>query len=73
MARMTVKKFSAPDEKRPFTDKGHAEILRFGGGVVGRGMFEPGWRWSTHVKPIAGHAAARPLTLATWYPAACTS
>jgi hypothetical protein len=54
MARMTVKKFSAPDEKRSFTDKGHAEILRFGGGVVGRGMFEPGWRWSTHVKPIAG-------------------
>jgi mannose-6-phosphate isomerase-like protein (cupin superfamily) len=51
---MTVKKFSAPDEKRSFTDKGHAEILRFGGGVVGRGMFEPGWRWSTHVKPIAG-------------------
>jgi mannose-6-phosphate isomerase-like protein (cupin superfamily) len=54
MARLTIKKFSAPDEKRAFTDKGHAEILRFGGGVVGRGVFEPGWRWSTHVKPIAG-------------------
>jgi len=54
MARMTIKKFSAPDETRPFAAKGHAEILKFGDGVVGRGVFEPGWRWSKHVKPIAG-------------------
>jgi quercetin dioxygenase-like cupin family protein len=54
MARMSIKKFSAADETRPFADKGHAEILRFADQVVGRGVFEPGWKWSKHVKPIAG-------------------
>jgi len=54
MAKMTIRRFATPDETRPFTAKGRAEILNFGGGVVGRGIFEPGWRWSKHVKPIAG-------------------
>ena len=47
------KSFSAPDETREFP-RGRAEILRVGGGEVGRLVFEPGWRWSTDVKPIAG-------------------
>jgi hypothetical protein len=25
-----------------------------GGRTVGRGVFEPGWRWSENVQPIAG-------------------
>ncbi|MGZ8688405.1 MAG: cupin domain-containing protein, partial [Gaiellaceae bacterium] len=25
-----------------------------GGVQIGRGMFEPGWRWSEHVKQLAG-------------------
>ena len=54
MGQIMVKRFSSPDESRNFTAKGHADILRIGEGVVGRGVFEPGWRWSTHVKPIAG-------------------
>ena len=28
--------------------------MNIGGGVVGRLTLEPGWKWSTHVKPIAG-------------------
>jgi len=56
MSRISVKKFSAPDETRPFTDKGRAEVLAFEDGVVGRAVFEPGWRWSSHVQPIAGTA-----------------
>jgi quercetin dioxygenase-like cupin family protein len=43
----------APDEVRPFVDKGHADVVRVGGAPVGRGIFEPGWKWSSHVKPIA--------------------
>ncbi|MFI5360804.1 MAG: cupin domain-containing protein [Elusimicrobiota bacterium] len=27
--------------------------MNVNGGVVGKGTFEPGWKWSTHVKPIA--------------------
>jgi quercetin dioxygenase-like cupin family protein len=53
MGQLSVKRFSAPDERRPFVDRGFAEVLGFEGGAVGRGVFEPGWRWSAHVKPIA--------------------
>ncbi len=51
---LEVKSFDSPDETRPFVDKGQAEVLNIGGQVVGRGIFEPGWQWSDHVKPIAG-------------------
>jgi len=34
--------------------KGQVEILNVGDGVVGKATFEPGWRWSEHVKPMAG-------------------
>ncbi len=54
MGRITIKRFSKPDETRPFTAKGHAEIVQLGRGTIGRGVFEPGWRWSKHVKPLAG-------------------
>jgi len=46
------KTFQAPDETREFPN-GHAEILNVGGGEVGRLVFEPGWRWSNDVRPIA--------------------
>jgi len=52
MARMEVKTFNAPDEVRNF-EKGKLDLLKIGGAVVGRGVFQPGWRWSTSVKPIA--------------------
>lgn len=49
-----VKNFESPDETRPFEGKGKADVLQIGGQTVGRGVFEPGWRWSENVKPIAG-------------------
>ncbi|MGZ3481229.1 MAG: cupin domain-containing protein, partial [Myxococcaceae bacterium] len=45
-----------PDETREFP-RGRAEILNIGGGAVGRLVFHPGWRWSEHVKPMAGTAS----------------
>ena len=47
------KHFANPDEVRTFPH-GKAEIVKIGGGEVGRLVFEPGWRWSNDVKPIAG-------------------
>lgn len=55
MASAEHKGFAHPDETRPF-EKGRIEVLNIGGGVVGRLTLEPGWRWSTHVKPAAGTA-----------------
>ena len=47
------KNVNTPDETRKF-DKGHVDVVNIGGGIVGRATFEPGWKWSDHVKPIAG-------------------
>ena len=53
MASAEYKRFDAPDETRPF-DKGRVDLLNIGGATIGRLTLEPGWRWSEHVKPIAG-------------------
>ena len=45
--------FAEPDEVRTF-EHGKVELLKVGGSEIGRLTLEPGWRWSQHVKPIAG-------------------
>jgi hypothetical protein len=47
------KDFAEPDEVRSFSH-GRMEVLHLAAGDVGRMVLEPGWRWSEHVKPIAG-------------------
>src|SRR5262245_17826551 len=59
MAAAEVKNFDAPDETRPFEGKGKADVLFIAGRTVGRGLFEPGWRWSVNVKPIAKTASCQ--------------
>ena len=47
------KSFAQPDETREFSH-GRADILRIGDSEIGQLTLEPGWRWSEHVKPLAG-------------------
>ena len=47
------KRFDRPDEVR-VVDKARVELVELGELAVGRAIFEPGWRWSEHVKPIVG-------------------
>lgn len=54
-----VDDFDRSGERRPFVDKGHVDLLVLGEGTVGRATCEPGWRWSEHVKPIAGTGSCR--------------
>jgi hypothetical protein len=57
MATMTtcvIKRLDRPDETRQFAAHGKVDIVELAGHTVGRGEFEPGWRWSNDVKPIAG-------------------
>jgi len=61
MAGLEAKNFSSPDETRPFQGKGKMEIVNVGGLSVGRGTFEPGWKWSENVKPIAGTDSCQAL------------
>ncbi len=44
----------SPHETRPFKAHGHMDVVTLGEFTMGRGVFEPGWRWSEDVKPIAG-------------------
>jgi hypothetical protein len=53
MLDVIIKSFENPDETRIF-DKGKFEIVRIGDLTIGRATYEPGWKWSSHVAPIAG-------------------
>lgn len=54
MAGMMRKSLDTPDETRPFEEgTGQVELVATDTGPVGRATFQPGWRWSEHVKPIA--------------------
>ena len=52
-AKTEQKNFASPDETRTF-ERGVAELVDIAGTQIGRLTLQPGWRWSEHVKPIAG-------------------
>ena len=51
-SKMEVKHLNSPDEVRKF-ENGKIDLVKIGGATVGRANFEPGWKWSKHVKPVA--------------------
>jgi class 3 adenylate cyclase len=53
MPRLQSKRLAAPDEVRTFP-AGTGAVVNIGDSVVGRAVYEPGWRWSTHMPQIAG-------------------
>lgn len=53
MLDVILKSFEKPDETRVF-EKGKFEIVNIGGMTIGRATYEPGWKWSEHVSPLAG-------------------
>jgi len=53
MKGITIRRFQQADETRVFV-KGRFEVIRIGGLTIGRARYEPGWKWSEHVGPIAG-------------------
>jgi quercetin dioxygenase-like cupin family protein len=53
MANAEKKSLESPDETPNF-DKRKVDLVSIGGGTVGRYTLEPGWKWSEHMKPIAG-------------------
>ncbi|MEU8776661.1 cupin domain-containing protein [Streptomyces sp. NPDC048606] len=60
MAGLVRRNFDSADETRPFeAGTGRLDLIRTDGGDVGRAVFEPGWRWSLHIKPLAGTDSCR--------------
>jgi len=51
MAKMQKRNLAKPDEARAF-EKGKLELVTLGGVTFGRATLQPGWKWSTCVKPI---------------------
>jgi len=51
--KLVRKSLDRPDETRSF-DKGKVALVDVGEATIGRFKLEPGWRWSTSVKPIVG-------------------
>jgi len=51
-APMQSKSLSRADEVREFP-QGQLELVTLGGITFGRGTFQPGWKWSNSVKPLA--------------------
>ena len=47
-----LRSFGSAKEVRKF-EKGRLELVQIGGATIGRAILEPGWRWSTCVKPLA--------------------
>jgi hypothetical protein len=53
MAGVDFRGFDSPDETRT-PDKTEVAVVRLGGATAARMTFEPGWKWSDCVKPVAG-------------------
>ena len=50
---MQKRNLSQPEEVRTF-EKGRVELVKVQDTTFGRATLEPGWKWSTCVKPIVG-------------------
>jgi class 3 adenylate cyclase len=51
--RLQRRRFSEPSDVRTFSH-GRVDVVELDDNVVGQMSYEPGWRWSNDVKPIAG-------------------
>jgi hypothetical protein len=52
LEKAVLKKFSQPDEVREFPN-GRVALVNVNGAMIGLVTLQPGWKWSTSVKPIA--------------------
>jgi ethanolamine utilization protein EutQ (cupin superfamily) len=52
VAGIETRNFDSPDETRT-PEKTTVELVNLAGGQIGRYTFEPGWRWSECIKPVA--------------------
>lgn len=53
MAGVEARTFDSPDETRT-PEKTRVDVVRMGATTAARYTFQPGWRWSESVKPVAG-------------------
>jgi hypothetical protein len=54
MASFEFNDFTTPDEVRSPDPHATIELVNLGDGQIGRYTFQPGWRWSEHIRPVVG-------------------
>ena len=59
MAGIEINDFSSPDEVRRPDPTVAVEVVKMTPGEIGRYTFQPGWRWSEHIKPVVGGTACQ--------------
>ena len=64
MTSLSSKSFDEPDEQRT-PDKTTVDVVRLGGATVARATFQPGWKWSECIKPVAGTDSCQARHLGT--------
>jgi uncharacterized cupin superfamily protein len=57
-SHVAVKGLDSPDAAWTFLDESERGAVNLGHVAIGRGVYRPGWRWSEHVRPIAGKESA---------------
>ena len=54
LAGLEIKNEKSPDETRDMSGKGQVHVVKIGDHSAMAGTWAPGWKWSEHMKPIAG-------------------
>ncbi|HZS01238.1 MAG TPA: hypothetical protein VFE37_21145 [Chloroflexota bacterium] len=52
--QLHAKSLDVPDETHARADKARVEVVHLGGTTAVRSVFQPGFRWSEHIKPSVG-------------------
>lgn len=61
-ASIQKRNFESPDDVLDMKERGGISILKMPSGVAGmRAVFEPGWVWEKHEKPLLGNPASCPM------------
>jgi quercetin dioxygenase-like cupin family protein len=56
------RRFDSPDDTLDMKEHGGIAILKMGSGVSGmHAVFEPGWTWEKHEKPLLGDPPSCPM------------
>ena len=55
---VAVKNIDTPDERHAF-EHASLNVVNLPGVTIARNVYQPGWKWSTDVKPVVGTEACQ--------------
>ncbi len=58
MGRVIAKSLDEPDRSQAFPDGSRRSRIDLPAVSIGRGVYQPGWRWSAHARPLSGADSA---------------